>query len=253
MNLRKMPCLLASKLASLLALDSLECGRRLLLWIIVLYIILYICTYCIVHSLEYVLECLKSLAQIPSILLSGNMMCCCNTRSGFWTWFGIIKAALGAGLGVLAAMVFSFGYGNLLKNACKLGLKCEMLAGALTTGTWAVISSVLATVVLHQHLLVRKSKLASFYNTTRFVMKYCFSNIKYCYHYNKLSVHFRLKYFIGGGIICLIGSLSATIYYFSMKVQLSQETYPIKKRYLGCCNSELMYNSGWKHLILKRN
>ena len=118
-----------------------------------------------------------------------------------------------------------------------LQVRIEILAGALTTGTWAVISSLLATVVLHQHLLFRKSKFASFYNTARFVMKYCFSNIKYCYHYSKLSVHFRLKYFIGSGIICLIGSLFATIYYFSMKVQLSQETYPIKKRYFGCCNS----------------
>ena len=28
-------------------------------------------------------------------------------------WFRIIKAALGSGMGVLAAVVFSFGYGNL--------------------------------------------------------------------------------------------------------------------------------------------
>ena len=75
------------------------------------------------HSLDDVLECLKSLAQISSILLSGNMMCCCNTRSGFWIWFGIIKAALGAGLGVLAAMVFSFGYGNLTRRSI-LGSVC---------------------------------------------------------------------------------------------------------------------------------
>ena len=40
-------------------------------------------------------------------------MCFCNTRSGFWIWFRIIKAALGSGMGVLAAMVFSLGYGNL--------------------------------------------------------------------------------------------------------------------------------------------
>lgn len=111
-------------------------------------------------------------------------------RSGFWMWFRIIKAALGAGMGVLAAIVFSFGY------------------GALTTSAWAVISSWLSLIVLHQHLLFRKSKLASFYNTA------------------------RLKYLIGGGIICLIGSLPATIYYFSMKVYLSQETYPISKSYL---------------------
>ena len=39
-------------------------------------------------------------------------MCFCNTRSGFWLWFRIIKAALGAGMGVLAAIVFSFGYGK---------------------------------------------------------------------------------------------------------------------------------------------
>ena len=106
-----------------------------------------------------------------------------------------------------------------------------MLLGALTTSAWAVISSLLALIVLHQHLLFRKSKLASFYNTARFVMKYCSSNIKYCNHFNKLSVQFRLKYLIGGGIICLIGSLSATSYYFSMKVHLSQETYPISKRW----------------------
>jgi len=103
-------------------------------------------------------------------------------------WFRIIKAALGSGMGVLAAVVFSFGY------------------GALTTSTWAVSSSLLATIVLHQHLLFRKSKLTSFYNTA------------------------RLKYLIGGGIICLVGSLSATIYYFYMKVHLRQETYPINKR-----------------------
>ena len=183
-------------------------------------------------------------------------MCFCNTRSGFWMWFRIIKAALGAGMGVLAAIVFSFGYGkngdfkfrlNKMSDVwcqghqsiSKLNMLALfqnkqtfwMLAGALTASAWAVISSLLALIVLHQHLLFRKSKLASFYNTARFVMKYCFSNIKYCNHFNKLSVQFRLKYLIGGGIICLIGSLSATIYYFSMKVYLSQETYPINKRW----------------------
>ena len=124
MNLRKMPCLLACFSACFQAC-FLACSG------------LFRMRHCIVHSLEYVLECLKSLAQIPSILLSGNMMCCCNTRSGFWTWFGIIKAALGAGLGVLAAMVFSFGYGNLLKNACKLGLKCLQEHWLLVPGQWS--------------------------------------------------------------------------------------------------------------------
>ena len=105
-----------------------------------------------------------------------------------------------------------------------------MFEGAFTTGFWAVISSFLASIVLHQHLLFRKSKLAPFYNSDRFVMKYCSSNIKYCNHFNKLSTCLRLKILIGGGIISIIGSLSATIYYFAMKVHLSQETYPINER-----------------------
>ena len=40
------------------------------------------------------------------------IMYLCITRPGFWMWFRLIKAALGAGMGVLAALVFTIGYGK---------------------------------------------------------------------------------------------------------------------------------------------
>jgi len=80
--------------------------------------------------------------------------------------------------------------------------------GNVAAGLWAFISSILSSVVLHQHFLFRKSKLASIYNA------------------------FRFQTVIVVGILSTIISLSVTIYYFTMKVSLRQETYPIKDSYL---------------------
>jgi len=111
-------------------------------------------------------------------------------RSGFWMWFRIVKATVGLILGILAGIVFTFVYGNV------------------TAGLWAFISSILSSIVLHQHLLFKKSKLGSTYNA------------------------FRFKIAVGVGIIISILSFSCTVYYFVEKTKLSQETYPIRDSYL---------------------
>jgi len=80
--------------------------------------------------------------------------------------------------------------------------------GNVSAGVWAAISSILSALVLHQHILFSRGILASFYNTK------------------------RLRMLLIGGAGLVIVSLSVTIYYFTMKIKLSQKTYPISKSYL---------------------
>merc|ERR1712154_87477 len=96
--------------------------------------------------------------------------------------------------------------------------------GNVSAGLWAAVSSLLSAVVLHQHILSSRGTLASLYNSRRFRVLFI------------------------SGLVLLAFSLSATIYSFTMKIKLNQETYPIGESYLIAAVWSFM-TSKWSFLL----
>merc|ERR1711953_1176817 len=113
-----------------------------------------------------------------------------SERRGWWMKLKIASAGVGVVMGLLVFIIFTFVYGNV------------------SAGVWAALSSTLAGLVLHQHVLFSKAILASVYTPGRF------------------------KFLLITGAVLLCLSLAVTIYYLTMKIRLSQGTYPIRESYL---------------------
>merc|ERR1711953_121376 len=129
-----------------------------------------------------------------------------SDRRGWWMKLKMGSAGLGLVMGVLVFVVFTFVYGNVC------------------AGLWAVVSSLLSALVLHQHILFTRGTLAQIYNPKRF------------------------RILLISGLVLLGFSLSAAIYYFTMKIKLNQETYPIKESYLIAAVWSFM-TSKWSFLL----
>lgn len=82
------------------------------------------------------------------------------------------------------------------------------LYGNLHAGLWALASCILAAMVLHLHLLYKNYRLNSWHTL------------------HSLSANRNL------GVLALMGSFGAMIYYFYTKYSEDQPTYPIKESYM---------------------
>jgi cation transport ATPase len=82
------------------------------------------------------------------------------------------------------------------------------LYGNIHAGLWALASSILSSIVLHLHLLYRNQRLNSWHTL------------------HSLAANRNL------GVLALLGSLGAMVYYFYTAVSEHQEVYPIKDSWL---------------------
>lgn len=82
------------------------------------------------------------------------------------------------------------------------------LIGNIHAGLWALASSILASIVLHLHLLYKNQRLNSWHTL------------------HSLAANRNL------GVLTLMGSLGAMIYYFYSAFSEHQEVYPIKDSWL---------------------
>jgi len=94
-----------------------------------------------------------------------------------------------AGFGVLAGMSTFFVF--------------TFVYGNVDAGIWALLSSVFSACVLHLHLLYKNHRLSAWHTVT------------------SLTANRNL------GILALLGSLAATVYYWYMAISEHQEIYPI--------------------------
>ena len=179
---------------------------------------------------------------------------CIGPRRGWWMKLKMGSAGLGLVMGVLVFVVFTFVYGELW--ALIIGPernKITIISGNVCAGLWAVVSSLLSALVLHQHILFSRGTLAQIYNPKRYnVQLRAWYNLNLTrWHYETTGqwqyregqrnvvfsawyyvfVDCRFRILLISGLVLLGLSLSATIYYFTMKIKLNQETYPIKERY----------------------
>jgi len=104
--------------------------------------------------------------------------------------FKIISAVFGIIAGSLVFFVFSFQFGNY------------------HAGLWALLSTFLATIVLHQHLLYRNYRLEQWH-----------------------TIH-SLTALRNLGILTFLASAGATIYYFYDVIEEHQDLYPLSDSWM---------------------
>ena len=93
---------------------------------------------------------------------------CIGPRRGWWMKLKMGSAGLGLVMGVLVFVVFTFVYGELWALIIGPERNKITISGNVCAGLWAVVSSLLSALVLHQHILFSRGTLAQIYNPKRY-------------------------------------------------------------------------------------